>query len=134
MVSLFSERVLYLEAHVPVFWPIWVIRHISINSTVEADGDTVLPIQCFVSVDALGIILDDKSLAIGEADVEMVSVLVIMQKVAFGGFYHNRTGMVLGPATKTRLIIFFSVRPRSNQTYLRLPITSTNLAKICNSS
>ena len=48
-------------------------------------------------MNSLGVILHNKALAVGHTNVQMVTVLVVMQEVAFGGFYHNRTGMVLSP-------------------------------------
>ena len=90
-----SRYVPYLQTHIPVFRPIGVFPDILINGTVETYNNAVFPIQCFISMNSLGVILHNKALAVGHTNVQMVTVLVVMQEVAFGGFYHNRTGMIL---------------------------------------
>ena len=90
-----SRYVPYLQTHIPVFRPIGVFPDILINGTVETYNNAVFPIQGFISMNALGVILNNKSLAVGHTNMQMVTVLVVMQEVTFGGFYHYRTRTIL---------------------------------------
>ena len=83
------------QTRIPVFRPVGVTNNVWIYSVVQANDDALVPVKGAISMQSLRVVFNHETLTVGKAYMQIVAVLVVMQKVTFAGFYHNAAWMIL---------------------------------------
>ena len=71
---------------------------------MQVDDDALIPVQGAIPMNPLSVIFHHKAFTVGQSNMKMVAVLVVMQEVAFGGFDHHRAWVILSSKRKSKKI------------------------------